>query len=284
MKPISRLLLAAAAVVLPAPAIAHGEIAAVIVYGPAKPQQREVVLTTAQQTLRAASWTVQDQPWSAREHETVVACISLDRPWPCVAATARNKGVDHVVVIHIATDKADQGLVLTGQILVAGDTVPSTDRGWCPKCSDVALATSTSELAALLLKHSQARRQGQSQPAASPVTATPPAAAPHPPAAPTAAAEPQPASSPSRVVPALVIGAGVVAIGVGSYLAYQANAPAEGPQSQYVYSGPGLGLAIAGSAAVGIGLYLWLRNAHRDSAPMLSPASGGAVAGWITTL
>lgn len=282
MKPISLLIAASAAVVLPGPAIAHGETAAVLVYGAAKSQQREIVASTVQQSLRAASWTVQDQPWSAREHEAIVACISLDRPWPCVATTARDKGVDHLVVIHIETDKAEKGLVLTGQILVADDKVPSTDRGWCPKCTDATLAASTSDLAEQLLRHSAARRPSADNPVRA---ATSPTSAPGPtaPAKETPLAEQPSATSRSRLLPGLVIGAGVVAIGVGSYLIYRASAAEDGPQSEHVYSGPGIGLAAAGAAALGVGVYLWLRASPRDSAPIVSPAPGGAVAGWITT-
>lgn len=288
MKPISLLLAAVAAVVLPAPAIAHGETAAVLVYGAAKSQDRIVVASTVQQVLRSASWTVRDLPWSEREHEVVVACISLDRPWPCVAATARSKGVDHVVVIHVENDKAEKGLVLTGQILVAGDAVPTTDRNWCSKCTSASLTTSTSDLAAMMLKHAAARRPAP-EPSSkgkvgSATVANPavPGIAPSSPQATGAAVESGPESSPGRLVPSVAIGAGVVAIGVGSYLNYRASAPAEGNQSRYVYSGYGIGLAAVGAAAVGVGVYLWLRDSRRSSAPMLSPASGGAVAGWIT--
>lgn len=284
-------LLVAAALLVPASATAHGENVAVVVYGAAKPQQRDVVVATVQNALRSAAWTVQDQPLSTREHEAVIACISLDRPWPCVAATARNKGVDHLVVIHIQADKADKDLILTGQILVAGNTVPSTDRSWCPKCTDATLATAASELAALMLNHSMARKSAMDN-SASPSGDTTGnhrgsvgAAATTTPSSPPVLESQQSVSSRSRLVPALAIGTGVVAIGIGSYLSYRAAGPSDGPQPQYIFSGPGIGLAVAGGAAVGLGIYLWTRSStHAEthaSAPTLSPASGGAVAGWF---
>lgn len=313
------LVAAIAAILLPTPAIAHGETAAVIVYGSAKSQQRDVVASTIQQTLRAASWNVPDHPFSPREHQAIVACVALDRPWPCVAPTARNKGIDHIIVINIEPDKANKGLVLTGQVLIASDTVPSTDRGWCAKCTDALLVTSSAELASLMLQHSAARKPDFDS-AAPAVQATKPGETPENKSAPTTAPAASPtaqlaasrsarpvetagaspvtpapstpvdtAPSPSRLVPAIVIGAGVVALGLGTYLSYNADAAAVGAQTQYIYSGPGIALAVAGGAAVGAGIYLWLRSAQHSapsdqvSAPTLAPASGGAVAGWVTS-
>jgi len=296
--------------VLPASATAHGQTAAVVVYGPVKSDQRDVVASTIQQTLRAASWTVPDSPLTPREYQSVVACVALDRPWPCISATARSKGLDHVLVIHLEPDKVNQGLVLTGQVLVASDAVPSTDRGWCAKCTNALLITSAAELANLMLQHSAARAprsSGAVNPAAVqpakpvdrpletpiriPTAAEPASTSGSPMPSPQADASAEPPATTSSVwtqlVPALMIGGGVAALGTGAYLSYDAEANTSGPQSKYVYSGPGIALAAVGGAAVGVGLYLLFRHpehhsqSSRASAPILSGTPGGAMAGWM---
>lgn len=276
---------AAAAIATPTPANARDQSAAVVVYGSAKSLQLDVVASTVAQTLRAASWTVPDFSFTPAERQAIVACTSLDRPWPCVAATARDKSVDRLVVVHVEPDKASEGLVLTGQVLVASDSVPSTDRGWCPKCTNATLVTSAGELANLMLQHSAAR-----QPAAdtSPTNAAANqldasqglAPAQTEPTSTALSGEPE---SPSRVVPALVIGAGATAFAIGTYLSFAANSSDSGQQNQYIYSGPGIALAVAGGAAIGAGLYLLLRNAQPTSSPTLTATTSGAVAGWTTT-
>lgn len=154
----SKLLVAAVAAVLFFPSFAHADTnGAVVVYGKARPQQRDVVGSAISQALRAAAWTISDAPLSQPERDAIVKCASLDRPWSCVADTAKAKGLDRIVLVQVEPDKGDKDVVLTGQILIAGDSVPSTDRGWCPKCTDAALVTSAGELVTLLLAHATAR-------------------------------------------------------------------------------------------------------------------------------
>lgn len=157
---ISKLLAAAVAALLMFPAFAHANTTgAVIVYGKARPQQRDVVGSTIAQALRAAAWTVSDAPLSQEERDAIVKCAALARPWPCVADTAKAQGLDRIVVIQVDPDpdKTDKDVVLTGQILHAGDAVAATDRGWCTKCTDAALVTSAGELVNLLLARASAR-------------------------------------------------------------------------------------------------------------------------------
>ncbi len=273
---------AAAAIATPTPANARDQSAAVVVYGSAKSLQLDVVASTVAQTLRAASWTVPDFSFTPAERQAIVACTSLDRPWPCVAATARDKSVDRLVVVNVEPDKASEGLVLTGQVLVASDSVPSTDRGWCPKCTNATLVTSAGELANLMLQHSAARQPAADTSPTSTKANQLDASQRLAPAqtAPALSGEPE---SPSRVVPTLVIGAGATAFAIGTYLSFAANSSDSGQQNQYIYSGPGIALAVAGGAAIGAGLYLLLRNAQPTSSPTLTATTSGAVAGWTTT-
>jgi hypothetical protein len=91
-----------------------------------------------------------------------------------------------------------------------------------------------------------------------------------------------PPSGPSRLVPTIVIGVGVLALVGGTAISWTAKDPTTGPQHENLYSGPGIGLAAAGAAAVGVGVYLLLRHHDDPSGPTVLLAPGGAVAGWTT--
>jgi hypothetical protein len=95
------------------------------------------------------------------------------------------------------------------------------------------------------------------------------------------------ASHHSRLVPGLVIGAGVVALGTGIALQATKDGPPLGElQPSRIYSAPGIGLAVAGGALVGLGAYLWWRAGAHDtaqSAPSVTLVDGGGVVGWSRT-
>ncbi|CAN5315594.1 hypothetical protein BH11MYX1_BH11MYX1_55950 [soil metagenome] len=90
-------------------------------------------------------------------------------------------------------------------------------------------------------------------------------------------------SGPSHLIPSVVIGAGVVAVAVGSYLSWTAEPGPREQRSNYYYSGPGLALAGAGVAAIGVGIYLWLQTPSPASSPVVSIGPSGSFAGWTGT-
>jgi hypothetical protein len=87
----------------------------------------------------------------------------------------------------------------------------------------------------------------------------------------------------SYLVPAVVAGAGAVAVGAGIWLQLAKDPPTSGRQPKYLVSTPGIALMVGGSVAVGVAAYLWLR-ADRGSAPAsalaVSLTPGGGVLGW----
>lgn len=137
---------------------AFADTATVVVYGKAKPHERDLVATTVATTLQKSEWTMLPQPLSQHDQDAVSACSSLDRPWPCVAPTAQEKGFDRVAVVQVDPSKGGKDLVLTGQIIVEGDSVPSTDQQECKPCTgEPALTAAASELAAKMVEHAKAR-------------------------------------------------------------------------------------------------------------------------------
>jgi hypothetical protein len=89
--------------------------------------------------------------------------------------------------------------------------------------------------------------------------------------------------SPSRLVPALVLGVGLAAIAGGVALQATKDGPAPSDdQPRRLYSAPGIGLMAGGAAVAGLGVFLWLRATSADatSAPTVSIAPDGASFGW----
>jgi hypothetical protein len=89
---------------------------------------------------------------------------------------------------------------------------------------------------------------------------------------------------PSRVVPAIVIGAGVTALVAGIVLQATADGPPLGEeQPSRIYSAPGIGLAVAGGVVTGVGVYLWMRASGPHAAgatPTVSLTEHGGMVGW----
>lgn len=89
---------------------------------------------------------------------------------------------------------------------------------------------------------------------------------------------------PSRLVPAIVVGAGVTALVAGIVIQATADGPPLGePQPSRIYSAPGIGLAVAGGVVAGVGVYLWTRATRGSTggaAPTVSLTEHGGMLGW----
>jgi hypothetical protein len=95
-------------------------------------------------------------------------------------------------------------------------------------------------------------------------------------------ATPPPQRSP-HLVPAIVAGAGVVAIAGGIALQLAVDPPDSGRQPKYLVSAPGIALMAGGGVVVGVAAYLWLRATHAPApaaAPAVGLVEGGGVVGW----
>jgi len=134
-------------------ALAQGD--AVIVYGTAKLRERQVVAAAVARTVRQASWTVENAPFTPKETENIVTCLALDRPWPCVAPIASAKHIGRIVVLQVDPDGAS--VVVIGQVLLQSTAVPSIERRFCDPCSDQTLDQSAQELTSVLLERTVAR-------------------------------------------------------------------------------------------------------------------------------
>jgi len=134
---------------------AYADSGVVLVYGDAPQHQRDVVTSAATGAVRDASWSLLDPPLPEREIATVMICLPRDRPWPCFESTASLNGIGRMIVVKV--DRKTTDLVVTGQLLVGGDSIPAIERRVCESCTDAALAASVVELTKLLLERTASR-------------------------------------------------------------------------------------------------------------------------------
>jgi len=136
--------------------VAHAEAGAVLVYGNAKPHERQVVAAAVTRTVREASWSVVDAPFEPREIDDIIICLALDRPWSCMARIANASGIGRVVIVQVEPEPGGS-IIVIGQVLLASTAVPSTERRFCDPCSDASLDQSARELTSILLDRTIAR-------------------------------------------------------------------------------------------------------------------------------
>ena len=154
----TRILIAIAIVVSSAAAMpdARAEAGAVLVTGSAKAPHRAVIATAVTTTLRGAGWSLVDATFTDDESRKVLACLDLDRPWVCVAPTARDKGFARMLVVSV--EEAPNRVTITAQLLVAGDGVPPSDQRVCEgTCTEAALGESAGSLTQALLAREAVR-------------------------------------------------------------------------------------------------------------------------------
>jgi hypothetical protein len=295
----------------------------VVVVGTAGAHERGVVEAAMSNRVRDAAWSVVARPFSRAEVDAIVACLADDRPWPCIAPTAASRGIERLMIAHVDRASAKAQLTIKAQLLVAGRDVPAIGEAYCDPCDDHQLRETASRIAEQMLEDTTLRTQEtllevQTVPSGAIVTLdgekvgiTNLRHRAHPgqhtvrlqrtgyltEARTVTLADGQttrlvielrPTSTgrDPRIVPGIVIGAGLVAVVGGSIVSFTAEDSPEGQKQKYVYSAPGIGVAIAGSVAIGAGIYLWLRASRQSSkraVPAVSPVPGGAIAGWATT-
>jgi hypothetical protein len=304
---------------------AQSQSGAVLVTGKADNHARQVITSTIEGAVRQAAWSLSPLPLSPAEVDKLTACLAADRPWPCISANALAKGAERLVIVQTSTERSGTvtELVLTGELVVADDSVPSIERQSCVRCSDDELARISKLLAMRLLDNTASRGRGpildvkttpprasiaiddqpvgQSDrtflvgPGSHRVTITLPGYRSETRFISTAEGKTTPLSVAlqpdegdphighrSRLIPAIVIGGGLVAAVVGSVISYSAEPGPRDQRHKYIYSSPAIGMAVAGGVAIGVGAYLWFRPVT-TSTPTVALLPGGAFAGWASS-
>ena len=314
-------LIIAIAMLVAIPPVARADVSAVMVHGNAKEHERAVVASAVKQIVLDSAWSVVETTFTPKEVAAIEVCLDLDRPWPCVEPTASSKGVQRIVVVHVE-HKGKAVVLVTGQVILNSDAVPVIEQRHCEPCSEGNLEQSARDMAKVLLSRTSAA-QGKTAielrtvPPGASVTIDGKLVGASDATLPISAglhqvqlqrsgyrAESRSITvaqgqtyklavtlTPERaggtrfpLVPALVAGAGAIALVSGTIYSFTIDPPSSYEQPRYLYSGPAIGLAAAGGAALGVGIYLWFRapkdGGGRVSAPTASLRNGGGVVGW----
>jgi hypothetical protein len=143
-----------------APARAEGDPnGIVVVTGRATARERAVIQTSIIVALRTANWSMVGQTFAPKEIEAIGKCLRDDKPWRCLSPLMEPKGVDHLVVAD-ANPQAEAGkLVITGELVAAGDGAASVIQRRCDACDEPLLTSAAQHLTEELLKDFASRRE-----------------------------------------------------------------------------------------------------------------------------
>jgi len=139
---------------------AQSQPGAVIVVGESDARVRELVAANVESTLKEAAWSVVALRLSSMEIDKMTACLGSDRPWPCLYTNSLTKGAERLLVVQLNIEPGAgnvKDLVLTGELIVADDTVPSIERQSCTRCADTELARIARLLTTKLLDNTASR-------------------------------------------------------------------------------------------------------------------------------
>lgn len=144
------------------PVHAQSQSGAVIVTGKADRHARQVIAATIEDEVRRAAWSLTPVLLAPAEVDKLTACLAADRPWPCISANALANGAERLVIVQTNTERTGTAteLVLTGELVVANDSVPSIERQSCLHCTDAELTRISRLLATKLLDNTASRTHG----------------------------------------------------------------------------------------------------------------------------
>lgn len=306
-----------ALVAVTAPTAARADDAGIAVGGTAKRWDRPPVVAAVEVAAQEAGWTT-PTTLTADDSNAVLKCPIEPKPWVCVTSSNLRR-LERMLVIAVADEKGKDGapaIRVTARI-ANGSQLPVVESRLCERCTNDALVKTALDLAKQVLRTS-AVQSGRTLIAVTSVptgaqikfdgepVGTTDAKVPTFPGAhvieiakPGFATERRDVTAVqdetvevaiemraeggggSRLVPALVIGAGVAAIATGGVLFAidEDTAPRDDPKINDT-APIGIGIGAAGVVAAGVGAYLWVRAGKRETAPSVAVTGGGAVVGW----
>jgi hypothetical protein len=254
----------ALAIVLAA-GVAHADEVGVVVTGEATLQPP--LAASLEGWMREHGHRLVSSPLDAESINALIDCFVLEDVGCARAVVERHAKAATVVYARVDVSPGTGGMgdiTLVAYWLQKGhDSIG--ERRTCQHCSPQTLNMTADDLMAAL--------------AAEPPPPDP--SAPRP-VAPKLEVRAQDASPPSRLVPAIVVGAGAACALTGiSLLALDSSPTPTGAQQPHYrdYGPPGYALLGIGVAAVGAGAYLWWHG-RAGSAPVAAVSPGGGVVGW----
>jgi hypothetical protein len=119
---------------------------------------RALAAGAAEARVQGAGWSLTSKPFSAREVETVAACLRDIAAWPCVARVVGGRGIRRVAVVALNRNEAPDGapqVVIVERLVLAEAELVVLGQRFCERCTDDTLAALTAELTTELLQRAQ---------------------------------------------------------------------------------------------------------------------------------
>ena len=134
--------------------------ATLLISGAASPHDRELVTTTIAGVAGDVGSSIESQTFAPKEASAIAQCVLRPKAWSCLPSVVRSKGLQHVVVVSLASDTGSDGspmVVITEQVIVASFDAAIGSRRFCVRCTDDVLTKLTGELTRSLLQQIAAR-------------------------------------------------------------------------------------------------------------------------------
>jgi len=124
----------------------------VVVTGKVATRERKIIEAAIATTVRKASWSLSKQPFAQHEIDAILACLRDDKPWSCLRPLMQPMGVDRIVVADANPQPDASKLVITGELVVAGDAAAAVVQRRCDACDDANLTAVAQRLTEELLR------------------------------------------------------------------------------------------------------------------------------------
>ena len=124
----------------------------VVVTGKIAARERKIIEAAIATAVRKASWSLSKRPFALHEVEAIAACLRDDKPWSCLRPLMQPMGVDRIVVADANPQPDASKLVITGELVVAGDAAAAVVQRRCDACDEANLTAVAQRLAEELLR------------------------------------------------------------------------------------------------------------------------------------
>ena len=134
---------------------AFAETGAVVVSGKIEERDQTSAKTAVEQSVRAAGWTLDPRPFSARDVNAIAACLRDVAAWPCVSRVVGGRGIRRVAVVGLSRDPTTKGVpqvVITERLVLADAELVVLGQRFCERCTDDTLTALATELTKELLQ------------------------------------------------------------------------------------------------------------------------------------
>ena len=152
--------------------IAHAGNGALLARGDSPAPDRATASGAVQEALSQSGWRLSERQFSAREVDSVAACLRNDKPWSCIVAVLGDRTIEQLAIVSVDPRRSPDGsslTVVTARIVVARENLAYGDEQFCERCNQeklrgTALAVTNKVLSRVYLNSNRASLEVKSTP------------------------------------------------------------------------------------------------------------------------